>query len=218
MGLPVLTYGTLQKRLQIANCCAAKKGAELLEKYSSGLSCKKDQKKIQRMLDLVDSIKEYAVIIPTKQARLVYDASSWTGGSATFTFQIFLNFLIGGSNIRTVVGQSSVDGAFAAMVASFNGLGLGTIASYDSSSKIFILINPTDIGTTGNGKTALFAASGGGAPLIPSPSGTFSGGVDGNENTQFDDTNTCLKTNEIYSILDKLCDLCNEPCETVVNF
>jgi len=34
----------------------------------------------------------------------------------------------------------------------------------------------------------------------------------------FDDTDTCLETNEIKSILSKLCSLCDRPCTDVLNF
>lgn len=104
MPIETLTSGILQKRLQIANSCAAIKGGEVISKKNKGISCIKDQKKVQLILDLVDSLKDY------------------------------------------------------------------------------IDIDETNI------------------------------------NDPFDDTDTCLDTNEIIGILDRLCQLCSDPCTTYVNF
>lgn len=97
-----LTYGIIQKRLQIANCCAAKQGSAMIDKMNRGKSCSIEQSKIQRIFDYIDSISEYISL--------------------------------------------------------------------------------------------------------------------GSQNEIFDDSDTCLETNEIISILDALCELCPAPCTTYVNF
>jgi hypothetical protein len=214
-----LTNGLLQKRLQIANCCAAKKGLAVIKKQKKGLDCSAELNHITQILDTVDALKSYINVVNSKQALLTYDASAWTGGAPAFNLQATFNFIINGSNFKFVIGQSSIDGALTAMANLLNSQGLGVIASYDSVTNVFQMLAPT-AGTIGNSYVIFWTASG--APMnvpniFPQSLGFF-GGVDGNENDLFDDTGACLTTNEIKIMLNKLCELCADPCETYVNF
>ena len=211
-----LTYGVLKKRLQIANCCAGKKGSALIDKMYKGIDCTQDVKDIKLIINLVDAIRPYACVIQSEAAVCEYSTTSWTGGVPAFNLVCaFTGFTVGGFSNRTVLGQTSIATAMANLVTAINTAAGETIAFYIGTT--FTMYAPTT-GSAGNSYHVTFSASGLGAPNIVSPFGTFSGGVDGNENTEFDDTDKCLTIEQVQSILDKLCLLCPGPATSYVRF
>lgn len=137
------------------------------------------------------------ITIPAIGSTATYDASGWSAGGASFNMTIFYNFLIAGSNSKTVTGQTSTDGAFNSLVSYYNALGYGLIATYDSSTNIFTLQNPTDVGTAGNGKQITgFTVIGAGAPTGVSGGATFSGGVDATTGTELDISSCAVYVNK----------------------
>jgi len=216
MAITTLTYGLIKTRLQIANCCAGVKGNEILKKQKKGVNCDCELEEAQLVTSIVDSIKSYASVIDSVAAICSYSTSTWTGGGPTFNLSCFFTgFTVGGFSSRTVTGQSSIAGALSALATAINSANGSTIAYVQGTT--FVLYAPT-AGEAGNDYAITFSASGGGAPNISSPSGTFSGGVDGNFDTEFDDTNTCLTSEQIIQILEKLTTLCPGPCTDYVNF
>ncbi len=226
MAITTLTYGLLKKRLQIANCCAAKQGEAMIAKKNKGISCAVEQKKIQRIVDYVDCFGDFGLINGSDPNPL-----SWTptgpGGSGTIELIDEETNLVIGVADWTI----SVANTFNLLVASTNNhIQNGTpytspwgentngyTASYNSSTGIFKVLAPSGVGSSYNGKEVFFAYQGGAWSGFGDAQ-TFSGGTPSNANDTFDDTNTCLKTNEIIGILDALCELCKAPCTTYVNF
>lgn len=109
-------------------------------------------------------------------AILTYSTAGWSGGSATFNLLGSFNFLIGGHNSYTIVGQSTITGAMNALVAAINAAAGTTLATYIGTT--LTIISPNK-GTIGNSYAINLSAVGGGAPSISPPTGTFSGGTDG---------------------------------------
>lgn len=211
-----LTYSVLKKRLQIANCCAGKKGQAILAKQKKGVDCTTHLKEVKLILNLVDAIKPYACVIASETAFTSYSTAGWTGGSATFSLTITFNgFTVGGFGTRVAAGQSTITAAMTALVSAINAAQGSTISYFYSNT--FIMFAPT-AGEDGNDYTVTFSATGGGSPTIPTPTGTFSGGVDGNEDDEFDDTDKCLTIENVQTILDKLCMLCPGPATSYVRF
>lgn len=203
MVIDVLTYGVINSRLLTANCVVASQAEELILEEKKGFKCTDKWFGVQLQLALIYAIKNYGIIIPDVSARSNYSTAAWTGGSATFNFSISLNFTIGGQSSVVVVGQSSITGALTALVIAINTLAGKTICAYDSVGKIFTFIAPSG-GAASNSYSYFFTAIGGGSPSIPFVPGTFSGGSTGNYNTTFNDTTTCLKTQGVKNILEKL--------------
>ncbi len=59
MAIGTLTYQLLKTRLQIANCCAGVKGANIILKEKKGFKCEEQWEELDVQLALIDSIKCY---------------------------------------------------------------------------------------------------------------------------------------------------------------
>lgn len=323
MPIETLTYSLIKKRLQIANCCAAKQGNDIILKQNKGIGCRSEQKKVQKIVDYVDAIREFGCIVEQKKACHLFDLTghapfnnieikasnpsidvgfSWQGtlaktitalaaqfgfggytissdsnslllcvpisqgasgnsdiwtmiittgitdvtttgtfacgitgnhtsaqyssvlyyvdwaivGATPFNLTLTLNFEIGGISVFTSSAASTIPNAINDIVAQINTAYGSEIATYNDTQRQFHLNSP-DSGAVGNTYTITWTTNVVGSPNISPVSKSLIGGVD-EVSSIFDDTNTCLKTNEIESILNALCELCSAPCDTYVNF
>jgi hypothetical protein len=214
-----LTYGVVNGQLQNAINNACLYGVDVISKLNQGIPCKKEKKRAQKIMDLVDSIYgPYGTVIPNTPASVTYSTALWSGGSSSFALQLDITLPLG-VNTFTTPSESTILGAITNIVSQVNTFFGSQVCIYDSANKQFIMFDPANSGAAANGLGIIqWSSSGTGSPYINPTSGNFSGGITGNANTTFVDTNTCMKTNNIETILDELTKLGVLPCTTIENF
>jgi hypothetical protein len=214
----VLTYGIINTQLNNALANACLYGTDVISKLNQGIGCKSEKKTAQKILDLVDSISIYGQVIPNTPSVCIYSTSAWSGGTASFTVTVFLSFLIGGVNSFTSSSVATITLAWNSICSQINTAAGYQVCVYDAANTQFVFYDPSNSGASFNGNSISVSVSGSGKPtnIIPSTA-SFSGGTTGNANTTFLDTITCIKTNQVESILDKLTKLGILPCTTIEN-
>ncbi len=202
-----LTSASIQRSLQIANCCAAHKGFSYIQLLKKG---QRDQHLLDEaslMVDLVDSITGFipsGEVISGEQACATFTIVAGDV-AAPGTFTVTVDGVIVYS-VAIVVGDiAATAAAIVAEINSFNPQNYPYIAtdnlddSFEVCGSDFILDNGTAIVAT--------VATGG--------TTTLTGGTTAVLQLLGDN---CISNEGVEAILERLSILCDTPCEEFLNF
>lgn len=203
-----ITAASINKNLQIYNCCSAKKGVKYIDGLIKGENCIGDLAQAQLMTNLIDSV---CGIIP--QYEII-------GGNQA-TYMIILEVLVGiaprtatitiGSATYVITTSSATTTLVAADIAAY----INTF--YPHNYPYFAFSSGADIVISGsnfdsdNG-TAVTYSSATILANVLSPN-QLDGGT-----AQIIQGQNNITNNQIQGVLDKLCNLCSKPCKEIVNF
>lgn len=166
MTIITLTPELIKKRLQIANCCAAAKGVELIDLQKKGLNCDKEIHNIDIIFSLVDSIKCYAQETPPEIVDaivllMVPDNLNLTTFSVSVTgYGVIGSTSWQGSQELTAIDLVNQINLGAIFTAVSNGSGLVTITAPVGSGVSFN-------GTTGTVYVVVTIPGTPGSPAVP---------------------------------------------------
>lgn len=198
-----LSANFIKVRLQIANCCASKMGAAHVDKMKKGIPCDKEKDTLQTMLDMIDSLTEYATVITQPSYSFTITVAG-IGDTTTIT--------IGQYGIATTSTTNNSTTAAHEVAANIN-------SNYPAfpyqAVAVANVVTITGVrGASENGIAVDVSGTGLMRYSLPIPK-TFLGGVDWKDLS----ATPCLTDDQITTILIRLCDLCScTGCNEVVNF
>lgn len=205
MSNATLTSASINRKLQIYNCCASKKGAAYLAAFDNTIPCNDLIDDAELMVGLIDSVVGF---IPEGEVISGDQATYLAASVITLTTPATINITIGTSVYPTLTSASS-----ATVVADYiNSL-------YPISFPYSAMVNSSAISLYVSGSD--YELSNGKAVVISIVKGlttqTFSGTLAGGTSPVYQGEN-CISNGDVQVILDKLSDLCSTPCNDIVNF
>lgn len=164
-----LTYGRIKSRLQVANCCAGVKGANIILKERKGFKCADQWHELDVQLALIDSIRCYAKTEYQLYASHTFDLT----GHPTFN-QIEIKTTSGTLITVGCSWQGTLAKTLALLISE---AGFGGYTTTTDGNKIYFN-TPVAIGSAGNAVAWKLTITTGSTSVVTI--GNFSGGVDGN--------------------------------------
>jgi len=200
-----LTAASIKRQLQINNCCAAKKGAEYIEKFDQDIPCDNLKKDAELMVDFIDSIAGFVPeneYVSGKQATYMISVTA-TSGIPVVSLTI-------GTAVYSFNSVSSSNSDFAADIAAkINDEYPQNFPYYAEASGANVIISGSTFATAN--AVAVSGSTTNGTLTFIAPN-ALAGGVAGVLQGANGITNE-----QVQRILNKINSLCAIPCEDVVN-
>lgn len=203
----ILIASDITRQLQINNACAAKKGADYIEKFEKNIPCDDDLKNdAELMVGLIDSIVDFIPeneIISGNQATYLISVTSTAGtksvslliGLATYSFS----------------SATSTNATFATDIAlNINNAYPQNHSYYAEASGANVIISGSDFNTSNGVAVSGSTTNGTITFLAPNALSSGTAPVLHGENA--------ITNEEAQRILDKIGYLCDTPCLDIVNF
>jgi len=219
--LPPYLSTTINHAIQVADCCAVKKGHEYIKGLADGKSCEDLLNEAQEMVSLTNALRGF---IPEGEPIRGTQASGWINPTTTTIGSVLslnLNYsdalMSDTISSYTFTATSNSNQEFTSLIASV----INAKHASDPVAYPFTAVSTADNGGTvyiygsyydvDNNEYLRFSVVSG--SLFWNTSNYMLNGV-----VTATQPENCITTEEAQKILNKLCNVCSLPCDSVANF